>query len=485
MRIQEDRCTGCGYCLLICPEGAISSDGWAAIDAGKCTDCNLCFFACPNDALMADVPVRRKRPQAGDHYDAVVIGTGIGGLMAGAALAKEGWEVALFEKLSFVGGRFTEIDHRGYRVTTAAWTSLGKRCHIGRFLEEVGARVEYISLKDLGRSHQSSIRFRDGREYPSLEAMLSPREHRLYLSTMAGRGKEDLRRVSTRAYLERYVQNEDFLATIDAMVGTASGLRIEEFPASEYIQSTIDIVSAGQEFAFPVGGVRSIVEALAQVIRKHGGEIFNAEVSSIVIEDQEAKGVVLLGQTFVGAGAVVHNVGARALVRLVRRDRLPEEYVGRIERLIPMDCAALILGTDVPLLTEAPMLVTPRCDRVVGMFAPTFFDPSVAPPGKHMVDVFFPVHSAHRTRELDLAWGDLRALFPHIDDVLDLAVPMFFTGAWTGAQTAQTFGQVGEERLDPRTPINGLYLVGMDAIGSGVAGDLMPIGVRRMLEYLL
>jgi hypothetical protein len=30
----------------------------------------------------------------------------------------------------------------------------------------------------------------------------------------------------------------------------------------------------------------------------------------------------------------------------------------------------------------------------------------------------------------------------------------------------------------PRTPIEGLYLVGMDAVGSGAAGDLIPIGVR-------
>jgi len=34
----------------------------------------------------------------------------------------------------------------------------------------------------------------------------------------------------------------------------------------------------------------------------------------------------------------------------------------------------------------------------------------------------------------------------------------------------------------PRTPIEGLYLVGTDAVGSGAAGDLIPIGVRRLIE---
>ena len=101
-----------------------------------------------------------------------------------------------------------------------------------------------------------------------------------------------------------------------------------------------------------------------------------------------------------------------------------------------------------------------------------------------MFDVFLPLYSEDRARELELALGDLRALFPNLDDILDMVVPMFFTGAWPGSESSQTFEQVGDQRLDPRSPIPNLYLVGMDVIGSGAARDLIPIGVRRLLEYL-
>jgi hypothetical protein len=61
---------------------------------------------------------------------------------------------------------------------------------------------------------------------------------------------------------------------------------------------------------------------------------------------------------------------------------------------------------------------------------------------------------------------------------------MFFTGSWPGAETGQTFGQTGENRLDPVTPVENCFLVGMDVKGSGVAGDLIPLGVRRLLAEL-
>ena len=60
---------------------------------------------------------------------------------------------------------------------------------------------------------------------------------------------------------------------------------------------------------------------------------------------------------------------------------------------------------------------------------------------------------------------------------------MFFTGSWPGTESGQTFGQTGENRLDPATPIQNCFLVGMDVKGSGVAGDLIPLGVQRALEY--
>ena len=61
---------------------------------------------------------------------------------------------------------------------------------------------------------------------------------------------------------------------------------------------------------------------------------------------------------------------------------------------------------------------------------------------------------------------------------------MVFYKSFPGAEIGQTFGQVGDQRLEPETPIENLYLVCMDCKGSGVAGDLIPVGVQLCLKRI-
>jgi phytoene dehydrogenase-like protein len=147
-------------------------------------------------------------------------------------------------------------------------------------------------------------------------------------------------------------------------------------------------------------------------------------------------------------------------------------------------CAAIICSTGEPLFDDAPILLTPGFQRVVGIFSPILLDPTVSQEGLYLYDVFFPVHGADRRAELRKALGDMGTLFPGFDETLVWHLPMFFTGSWPGTESNHTFGQTGDRRLVPTTPVRGLYLVGTDVQGSGTAGDLIPVGVRRLLEVL-
>jgi len=50
--VDEEKCSGCGVGVEVCPTGAIQvTGGVAAIIQEKCTACGICFWACPSDAI--------------------------------------------------------------------------------------------------------------------------------------------------------------------------------------------------------------------------------------------------------------------------------------------------------------------------------------------------------------------------------------------------------------------------------------------------
>ena len=51
VKIDKEKCTGCGACSEICPVDAIKVDDVAIVDENECIDCGTCVEECPVDAI--------------------------------------------------------------------------------------------------------------------------------------------------------------------------------------------------------------------------------------------------------------------------------------------------------------------------------------------------------------------------------------------------------------------------------------------------
>ncbi|QGP93870.1 Caffeyl-CoA reductase-Etf complex subunit CarE [Neomoorella glycerini] len=53
-RVDEEKCTGCGSCVEVCPVEAITVEEVAVINADECLECSACVEECPNEAISLD-----------------------------------------------------------------------------------------------------------------------------------------------------------------------------------------------------------------------------------------------------------------------------------------------------------------------------------------------------------------------------------------------------------------------------------------------
>jgi NAD-dependent dihydropyrimidine dehydrogenase PreA subunit len=60
--VDEDLCTGCGMCLDVCPQRAVSLvERRVVIDATRCTSCGRCADACVSEAIV-EAEIMERQP---------------------------------------------------------------------------------------------------------------------------------------------------------------------------------------------------------------------------------------------------------------------------------------------------------------------------------------------------------------------------------------------------------------------------------------
>jgi phytoene dehydrogenase-like protein len=227
---------------------------------------------------------------------------------------------------------------------------------------------------------------------------------------------------SARAVLDRWFESDAFKATLatDAIIGAMAS---PATPGTAYVLFHHVMGECGGArgvWGYVRGGMGSLPEAIGAAARGFGAEIrTGARVERVLVRDGRAQGVVLEGGEEIRARRVLSNADATVtLLGLVGERHLPPE-VAEAVRAIDYSSASLKINlalSALPDFTAMPgsapgpqhrgtIHVCPSLDYMERAFddaragrpseepileatIPSVVDPSVAPPGKHLMSLF-------------------------------------------------------------------------------------------------
>ena len=307
--------------------------------------------------------VDRFRELDRDHFDAVVVGAGTGGLMCAALLARAGVEVLLIDQHYVPGGNATIFRRPGYEFDVGVHYLGG--CHeegnIPTMLRAADARgVEFEELDQDGYDvfHFPDFQFRMPAGFDTFEQRLLehfPDERRgirryvkllRQLARLADASNSKLKTVlaaprSTLLLRHLTDTQDEFLDTCTHDPGLRAVLSAQGGDHGLPPSRVSLLVAAGitQHYLrgawMPKGGSQAMSDALADSIERHGGRVLlRARATRILVEDGRACGVELenphLGTRRIKAPIVVSNADLRrTLLELVGSDHLSEETIRR------------------------------------------------------------------------------------------------------------------------------------------------------------
>jgi phytoene desaturase len=291
-----------------------------------------------NTAGQPQLQLRHKK--RGDMSKKIaIIGAGPGGLTAGMILARHGYDVEIFEKEGYVGGRNAPLKLDGYTFDTGptflmmnfvleeVFNLAGR--DVTKYLEQVKldpmyrlvfSDVELSPSSDQQKMEQELSRVFPGSE-PGYRKFL--KKEKIRFDAMYPCLKVDYSSFSSlfSANLLKAIPHLSLGRSIFENLGeyfTPEKLKLSFTFQSKYLGmsawecpaafSIIPFIEHSFGIFHVIGGLNMISQAMSKVFAEHGGKLrLNTPVERILIQNKTAKGVVLVGGEKVAADEVIIN----------------------------------------------------------------------------------------------------------------------------------------------------------------------------------
>ncbi len=385
--------------------------------------------------------------------DIIVIGSGIGGLSCAALLASYGFNVIVCESHSIPGGAAHGFERNGFKFDSGPSLYSGLSYSpspnpLQQVLAAIGEELPYVTYDTWGcclpegdfdtsvgaeqfcevlqklRGEQAVAEWRQLQRvmepYAQAAVALPTAALRLdfgavwtlgrYAPTMLRHAASLNKLTGSFSQIMNGTVNDPFIRNwLNLLCFLLSGLPANDTNAAEVAFMFADWYRPNVKLDYPVGGSEALVNALVRGLTKHNGMLMlNAHVESILTENKRASGAKLRnGKIIKARKAVISNASVWDTLKLIPEGTVPLKY--RSSKQATPECGSFMhlhlginaknIRTDLAChyiyVKDWGLGITAE-QNVVLISIPSLLDPSLAPPGKHVIHVYTPGNEPYK-----------------------------------------------------------------------------------------
>ncbi len=427
--------------------------------------------------------------------DVVVIGSGIGGLCCAALLARYGFNVTVCESHTIPGGAAHAFERDGFKFDSGPSLYSGlsyspSSSPLRQVLDAIGEDLEWKTY-DVWGCHLPEGSFNNPigtdqfdqvleqfqgpqavAEWHHLKSVMAPlADAAIAIPPAAFRADLGVIRTLGRflpamlrqtkyirqltgpfnRILDREISDPFIHRWMDMLCFLLSGLPADGTIAAEMAFMFAEWYQPNMVLDYPVGGAGAFVNVLVKGLEKHGGHLMlGAHVEQVLVENKRAVGVQLRnGKTIRAKRAVVSNASIWDTLKLLPERAVPKKFM--TQRQATPECESFMhlhLGIDasnLPEDLECHYIVVKDWElginapqNIVLLSIPSVLDPSLAPPGKHVIHAYTPgnepyalwqgldrrseAYAQQKQERAEIMWTALKRVIPDICDRTELTL---------------------------------------------------------------
>ncbi|PXY39678.1 all-trans-retinol 13,14-reductase [Flavobacterium cheongpyeongense] len=293
-----------------------------------------------------------------NHYDVVIVGSGLGGLVSAIILAKEGYSVCVLEKNNQYGGNLQTFvrDKTIFDTGIHYIGGLSEGQNLYKYFKYIGI-IDHLNLKKMDEDAFDVISFEDeNKEYPHAQgyenfvnqlAKHFPEEKKaienycekvkstcdsfpLYNLQWEGKYDSEILTLNAKETIDQFTQNEKLKAVLAgsnflyAGIADKSPFYVHALSVNSYIQSSWRCINGGSQ----------ITKQLLKQLKKHGGEFYKyKEVTHFSVEDNKVTSAKMKDGTEVFGTYFISNIEPKTTLKMVGEENFRKSFYSRIQSL--------------------------------------------------------------------------------------------------------------------------------------------------------